>query len=329
MEKTIDTIAVQIARETHAADSIEISITLRQELLVVIGSKPPRTKVIRENFIATARGQKFYRRSIESGGSEQTIWAGYSDGNRCASVEYSRPPHEKEQKTITITKTFMDEQLTGYTTRPEPIRFHYVGLIPLYEAITTAERAGRSLTAGRASNVFIFRAVPGTKSTQDLVYHLDDQTSVPIKVEAFANESRRVADKPSWVWEALTLDEVQGFHVPLRSRYKSFIVRDTSASQEKMIEDYTINTVQFNENHPASKFWPVQDNGVFINDLIAKKFYYNTPDKKAPPSEPIATVGQLLVAEQPTDMTPYFSGAGVALATVALAAAVYWKVRRG
>jgi hypothetical protein len=216
---------------------------------------------------------------------------------------------------------------------PEPIRFHYVGLIPLYEAIPGAERTGRSRVADRDCNVFLFRAVPGARSSQDLVYHLDDQTSVPLKVAAFANEARRRADKPSWTWEALTLDEVQGFHVPLKSKYRSFIVSDESPSREKRITDYTIDSVRFNQSFPASTFWPTPEEGVFINDLIEKTSYYNTPDKEAPKSEAAKAKATAFVERPAASPVPAsgasYVGAGVVLATALLAAAIVWKVRRG
>jgi hypothetical protein len=227
----------------------------------------------------------------------------------------------------------MREESGGYVMRPEPIRFHYVGLTPLYEAIPGAERIGRSRVADRDCNVFLFRAVPGARSSQDLVYHLDDQTSVPLKVEAFANEARRRADKPSWAWEALTLDEVQGFHVPFKSKRRGYIVSDESPSREKSITDYAIDSVRFNQSFPTSTFWPTPEEGVVINDLIEKTLYDDTPGKEAPTSEApkakaTAVVERPAASPAPTSGASYV-GAGVGLATAVLAVAIFWKVRRG
>jgi hypothetical protein len=328
VEKSTDAIIAQIADEMLAPESIELTLTERSQYLVEIKGRKPDAGIARDRFIATARGQKLYEGRTLSPGPEQTVWQEYSDGTRCASVTHDRSPDGEHQKSITISNDFMREESGGYVMRPEPIRFHYVGLTPLYEAIPGAERTGRSRVAERDCNVFLFRAVPGARSSQDLVYHLDDQTSVPLKVEAFANEARRRADKPSWTWEALTLDEVQGFHVPFKSKRRGYIVSDESPSREKSITDYAIDSVRFNQSFPASTFWPTLEEGVFINDLIEKTSYYNTPDKEAPKSEATIVVDRPAASPAPTSGASYV-GAGVVLATAVLAAAIFWKVRRG
>ena len=257
------------------------------------------------------------------------MWLGYSDGTRCAYVEFKRAPLRDKQQSITITKTFMDEQISGYVMRPEPIRFHYVGLIPLHEAITKAKNIGSDRVAGRECDIFLFSDVPGNPSRQDLVYHLDASTSLPLKVEAFANRERRESANPSWVWEAGTLDLVQGFHVSLNSRYTSYFVKDGAASTKQLVNEYKIDSLTFNKAHAASTFWPSYDKGVSINDLIARTSYYNTPNKKAPVelASSVSATAQPIVADQPRDVTGWIAGGGVTIGGMLLIVGAFLWMR--
>jgi hypothetical protein len=329
--KSIDAVTLDLARETASWDSIDVIVATDQRLLVAIGKNPPRVSHGSEHFIETADGQKYYIKSDGEPEHPRSVLLGYSDGKRCASVVFKDPPHQDEHRSITLTSTFMDEQLTGYVMRPEPLRFWYVGVIPLREAVLKAERIGSSRVAGRSCDGFLFSAVPGGNTSQDLVYQLDDATSMPLKVEAFSNQSRYKAGKPSWSWEAITLDVVQGYHVSLNSRYTGFIVKDDVASTTQLTEDYKVESITFNEKHPASAFWPTLQNGVFVNDLIAKKYYYNTPDKKAPVDTVAKTASPVvdpIGAAQPSDSTPWISG-GVMLGVLLLVSAACMWIRRG
>src|SRR5579875_3836707 len=246
MSKSIDEIVADLLRETSSWESIRVRLTVTQTLHLQIGKTPPGSSERSEYFIETAKGQKVYRASMDKAAGETVLWLGYCDGARCASVEYEQAPRQDRQHAITITKTFMDEQMTGYTMRPEPLRFHYVGLVPLHEAVQKAARIGSGTIIGRQCTVMLFAGVPGSSGTQDLVYHLDASTSIPLKVEAFANQDRLKASRPSWVWEATSFDEVQGFHVALNSRYTGFIVDGQGNSVKQLTNEYKITSLEFN-----------------------------------------------------------------------------------
>jgi hypothetical protein len=331
MSKHIDLIAADLLRETASWDSIDVGVTVTQTVFLQIGKNPPQTSVSKERFIETFAGQRYYKRIVPRSHGEEVAWLGYRDGTRCAYVEFKKWPHQGEQHSITITKTFMDEQVTGYVMRPEPLRFNYVGLVPLHEAILKAPRSGSDRVAGRECDVFLLSGVPGRSGHQELVYHLDAATSIPLKVEAFANQDRFKSATPSWVWEATTVDDVQGFHIALNSRYTGFVASEEASSVKSLSEEYKIDEATFNSKHEASSFWPAYDKGTRINDLIAHKNYFNTLDKKAPPAE----AGQLsrtehpIVADEPGDLTPWISGAGFSLgATLLVAGTILWMRRR-
>ena len=330
MGKSIEAVVLDLVRETASWESIDAHIVVDQHLLVPVGKSQPGRSHGSEHFVETMDGQKYYIKSNEVPGHEHVVLLGYSDGKRCASVTTRNASGQRGQKSITLTKTFMDEQLTGYVMRPEPLRFWYVGLIPLREAVLKAERIGVGHVAGRACDIFLFSAVPGQNGSQDLVYHLDEATSMPLKAEAFANQARLKAGKPSWVWEAITLDEVQGYHVPLNSRYTGFVIREDAGSTAQLTERYTIEAIMFNEPHQASAFWPEFEKGVFVNDLIAKKYYYNTPDKKVPRDEGTRAVSAAvdpIAAAEPTDLTPWIAGAGVVLGASFLLTGIYMWIK--
>ena len=271
MSKPIESIIADLVRETASWDSIDAHFKITQTLFIQIGSTPPKTSVSEEHFIETFRGQKFYKQSEKRSGKEVVGWLGYSDGVRCANVELRRPPQQDKQLSVVITKTFMNEQLTGYVMRPNPLRWHYVGLIPLHDAIAKAAPIGTDRVAGRVCNVFLFSAVPGRQRTQCLVYHLDDATSVPLKVEAFADRDRLKEGVPSWVWEASSFDEVQGFHVALNSHYTGFVIKDKTSPIKQLTDDYKIDVLNYNQSYDAAVFWPAYDEGVSIVDLIERK----------------------------------------------------------
>jgi len=321
MSKPIELVIADLLRETGSWDSIDAHINITQTLFIAIGDNPPKTSVGEEHYIETFRGQKFYRTTENQSGTEVVGLLGYSDGVRCASVEFKRPPEQDQQHSITVTKTFMNEQLTGYVMRPDPLRWHFVGLIPLHEAIVKASQIGTDRVAGRGCDVFLFSAVPGQRGTQDLVYHLDRATSLPLKVEAFANQDRLKSAEPSWIWEAASLDEVQGFHVALSSRYTSFVLTEAASPTKQLTNEYKIDALKFNKSYDASTFWPLYDKGVSINDLIARKHYYNTPDKKAPPDVTAKTAtaaGVPIVATEPPDYTPWIAGGGLMVGAILL-----------
>jgi hypothetical protein len=331
MAKPIDQIVMELTRES-SWDSIAVQVRAEQTRFVAIGKNAPGAGFVSsERFMETADGERFYEKT-DSGRDARVIVLSYSDGKRCAAVERKRAPYQEEQNSITLTKTFANEQVTGYVMRPEPLRFAFVGLIPIREAVREAERIGDGIVAGRDTAIFLFSGVPSPNVTQDLVYHLDAATSVPLKVEAYANRLRFEAGKPSWVWEAIALDDVQGYHLCLKSRYTYFVVKDDSASIRQLSEDYTIESCKFNDTYPASTFWPAYDKGVFINDLIAQKSYYNTPDKKAPVDATVKTpsvVADRIVVTDSTDLTPWVSGAGLALGSSFLVVGAYlWLKRR-
>jgi len=220
----------------------------------------------------------------------------------------------------------MNESKFGFRDAPPPLRYYHVGLMPLHEALANAERIGQERVIGRICENFHFREVGLPGMQQSLVYSLDEQTSLPLKVAAFSSPVQ-VRDKmPSWVWEATTLDRVSGRHFALSSKYASFRVRKTAAgdwdSKPDLSSTIQVTEISFDTPIPHTAFWPDFQPGVRVLDSIAKR-KYEIPGAR-PSTRDAATVGTPIRVEP--DRGSWLPGAGVALSLAALAVAfVLWR----
>lgn len=280
-------------------------------------------------FVAQSGGRQRYE-SFEAGKQGPNYnFVECSDGHRYAAVSFRA--RDGKQRQITISKTSVAERMIGYVRQPEPFIYNYVGLIPLREAILKAEKVGEGEVIHRRCLKYYFREVPGRRSS-DILYSLDAETSIPLKVEHFDNMERFHANSPVSTWEALTFDEVQGYHLVLNSLYKSFRDSEKSEPALQLTNDYHVESIKFDEAIPTSTFWPDFEPGVFVNDLIASTSYFNTPDRKAPPrgqDKAIVRSGETPIAVVPTsDWTPWLSVGGVGLGLILLIVGISIRLKR-
>lgn len=192
-----------------------------------------------------------------------------------------------------------------------------------------AQRTGEDTCLDRPCVVFLFPHFKTDTEFQDLVYHLDRETGVPLKVEAFKDEATRLAGNSSWIWQAESLDEVQGFHVPLSSSYQSFN-KDKNAKDPIAISSKTkIESIYYNKSYSESQFWPVIQPGAVVHDIIAKSST-TIPDPKAstgPPAERPQAAGSI-VATPPQGWMDYVPPVGLGLGLVLLITGlVLWRRR--
>ena len=128
---------------------------------------------------------------------------------------------------------------------------------------------------GRTCDNFHFKEVGPVGKQQSLVYSLDQQTSIPLRVAAFSGPEQLKNHVPNWVWEAKTLDVVSGRHIVRSSTYSSFGVRKTEAghwvSDLKMCRMIEVNEVTFDKPIEHAAFWPIFQPGVQVMDSIAKR----------------------------------------------------------
>ncbi len=193
-------------------ESISLRVKIDQSAVRSMGSESgPGT--IEQTYIQTADGQRVFEEWIATHHK-----ASYCDGEKCADVEFSREEPDRPV-TISIDHDFSFDGTFGFRTAPEPFRFYHVGLKPLPEALPAAERLADTEVIGRSCHVFHFPDVGLPGQEQSLVYALDRETAVPLRVVAYANPGRIRDELPSWTWEAKTLDRVGDHHYPLSSLY--------------------------------------------------------------------------------------------------------------
>ena len=118
MGKPLGEVVADLTRETSWR-SIAVQVSLKQVRHAAIGEVPAGiTTGNREQYTAASSGQRKYGQFALADGREICLRLGYTDGQRCAAVEFRRPPLEGRQRSITITPGFLDEAETGYAAIP-------------------------------------------------------------------------------------------------------------------------------------------------------------------------------------------------------------------
>lgn len=322
MDRLTDSAIEHLTREMTSWSAIELQV--REDVSMQAASEiqvaSERTNF--DHYIETSRGLRFLEETSQVDGSEGGRISAYCDGSRCANVLYRAEGDHQQQAQVTISKQFLNEGRFGWTDRPKPLKYFYVGLSPLPEALPKAQRIGEDTCLDRTCDVFLFPAF----QSQDLVYSLDRATGVPLKVEAFKDEAMRQAGRPSWVWQADSLDDVQGFHVPLTSSYQGFNYNNPDDPVTRTSE-IKVETISYNKAYEKSQFWPTIQPGVTVHDTIAKESY-TVPDPTAaaePATAPLPTAGHI-VATPPQDWTTYVPPVGLGLGiAVLIAGLVLWR----
>jgi len=232
----------------------------------------------------------------------------------------------ERQQIVSIGHDFMSESRFGFRDAPPPFRYYHVGLVPLHEALTNAERTGRERVIDRTCDNFHFKEVGPPGMQQSLVYSLDEATSVPLKVAAFSGPAQVRDQMPNWVWEATTLDKVSNRNFARSSKYSSFKVTKSgtgdSVSEPALSQTILVTEISFDTSIPHADFWPTFQPRVHVLDSIAKRAY-GTPGG-ATSTQAAARVGAPIRVA--SDQGSWLPGVGVALSLATLAvAAVLWR----
>ena len=321
MGKPTEEVVADLTRETASWRTIAAKVTLKQVRHVAIGEAPAGTTLGNsERYAATSFGLRKYGQYAPFEGREVCVRLGYTDGKRSAAVQFRRPPEQDRQRSITITRDFLDEAETGTAAIPMALPY-YVGLVPIRTAIARAEPVGPGRVLDRPCTRYYFAGVAGGGSSQDLVYHLDDATSYPLAIESFANRERYAAGEPTTTWEARRFDEVQGRHVATDSDYTTFLVTAAGARAPMLTDSYHFAEIRFDDPIPVAAFWPNYEPGVRVVDRIAGTTTVPVP------TPPLAGSGgaTTTAASGPID---WAIGVGVALLGLALVLMVVGLVRR-
>ena len=318
-------------RQTHP-DAIRLRVVVDQSARKVLkaNSRPIRTEQMYEE---TSSGQRFFDEKNSIDGSIFLHKTAYCDGQKCAGVAYDAK-EQTRPKTFGISNTFMDDAHWGFPSKPDPVRLYSVGMTPLPQALATAERMGVADVMGRRCDVFRFKDVGPAGRGQTLVYSLDRVTALPLRVASYSKPALLDADKPSWTWEATKLKEVAGRHIAAESTYHGFVVKEAEPGKWTSALDVTksihVAEIAFDEELPASHFWPTFPPGVMVLDQIAGKTYQVPSEGRdaIAPVEATAQVGTPIRADASSGGGPLmWAGIGLSLAVLAVAG-VLWKRAR-
>lgn len=310
------------------------TVDMKVEVLQSVKRDPRKDALVEsridQRYVETSAGRRLFDNLGTGKGGWISHYAGYSDGTKCAYVEYDHKVPGK-QVAIGISHKFMGEMTHGFLEAPEPYRFSHVGLVPLRQALPKAGRAGSAEVIGRPCEVFHFKAVGSAAKTQLLAYYLDRATAVPLKVVACGGPDELRDDMPNWKWEATSLDNVGKHHFPLASTYTSFVrLKGADGKVEslpQMFQTIKVTSIKYDAPVAESTFWPVYQPGLEVDDNISHRTI------KVPGGDVQAKKGQHtgtpLEVPEPRGSTTGLVLAGVGLSLMVLSAAfLLWRRAR-
>jgi Protein of unknown function (DUF1559) len=291
------------------------------------GSAPPNTRVPDCGTLAInkAAGRRFCDDHKLNSGKIVGHDTHYSDGTRCADVRYQEKDLERQQY-VTIKRQYYNENMGDRMERPGPLCFLYVGREPLQKALPKAQYQGTDKDIGRECDVFLFSQVRWS-FPQDHVFYLDKETSIPLKVASYRDQSARDKDQPLWVWTAESLDKVHNHYVPLKSREISY----TETREPSYEWTFSVRSIDFNKDYADSVFWPTLEPGAGVLDTILSKGYEVPGGQKEPVVGSNISPGttELIEAAPPSDWTAFAPTAMLALGcAILIAAGLAWWRRR-
>jgi hypothetical protein len=286
----------------------------------------PTHDAVEDHYIETAIGQRKCESRYLLSDAVTSRYTHFSDGPKCADVFYSKDDLNRPESIVIKRQYFMEDR-SERPQRPQPLQLLYVGREPLYQALPKAVYIGEGQVINRDCDVFLFTQVRW-EVPQDHVYYLDKATSIPLKVESFQDQSARDQKKPLWVWTAESLDKIQGHFVPLKSR----TVAQSDDPGSSFTWTHRVQSIEFDNDFPATIFWPVLDPGVWMLDTISNKKYRVPGGQSETPSATAkaAEISQPVRAAPPSDWNMMISAVVFGLATVSLVSGsvLWWRQRR-
>lgn len=272
-----------------------------------------------EWYIETGLGQRMYERSwptAEPGETDRKVV--YSDGKRFAESSWA----DGRQRNIIYTKAFFNEARTAHSWRPTPLTFFYLQHEPLATFLAKAEHLGTQSRLGRDCELLLVRNVRWTFAPVDIVYCLDRETALPLRVQCFTAGDDRTTSRPEWEWEATSIDDVgDGRHWPINSRDVSY----SPEASDGVLQSRTlkIEAIHFNKEFPLAIFRPVEEPGTPVLDAVANRQYTvpGVPTGADAPAKSVASrATPPLRAEAPNDWMATVSTWGLVLGVALIAA---------
>jgi hypothetical protein len=183
------------------------------------------------------------------------------------------------QVSVLIKKSYKYEGKIPWNFRPFPLRYFYAGQIPLPQRLKDAEPLGEEKCLDRLCERFLFRQFKAGTQPFDMVFSLDRETGVPLKLTIYNDPKGLADDYPSSIWRALSFDEIEGRHIPLKSEELVYVSRTSSAgsaptsgTQPKVFLQTLskVESIHFDRDYPSTLFWPRIEPSAAVIDTISK-----------------------------------------------------------
>ena len=234
-----------------------------------VGSKQYSAYEASFHYIETATGRRYLEDVTDPEGDAVTKTSRYYTDASKSGMLLARAGAPTQQ--LTIKRAFGTED-KGQTNRPAPLNYLYVGLIPLPEALPQATYLGEKTTSGRICDVFVFAGEQATTTSDVRVYWLDRETSVPLRVEAYASEDARVKGHPLFVWAAKPVDGASVLGLPTSYRLTRYHAGQGNGSEVWFQVDGVVESITLDAIYPESTFWPEITPQTVINDRINNRY---------------------------------------------------------
>ncbi|MGE3822114.1 MAG: hypothetical protein AB7I30_22090 [Isosphaeraceae bacterium] len=332
----IDVQGVQAAlmKQMGAYDSIEVHVRLKAELLVAMAGAKPNWGMRSETYREAGPQRRWYSdvELGEDGTPPESVGFGCLKGDLSATVSPASPSRGLP-RSITLGRDFLGEKARGFSIKPKFLMFRDVGLTPLHEAILRATRAGTDTVCGRSCTVYHFPGVAGARSTQTLVYALDDETAVPLRVTAYRDAEAIERGRPNWEWVTLELGSVGDLSYAKESRHTSYTFEE-GRLVPRIVETHVVERVELDKSFKETDFWPVFRPGDYVDDLIARKDYHIGPNGKPLVRPPQATATavqdpvQAIESEGANDLFWSLTGLWTACALITCGIALKLRARK-
>ncbi len=290
----------------------------------------PYSTVMDERYVETATGKRRDELLLRPTTGGPRLYVSYCDGSRCAHTAQDGAPGSVPAQLL-VKRGFNTEEKIGSTDRPFFFKYYYVGKKPLYEALPAATYLGTTEVLGRECDRFVFPGVVWAYAPVEMVYDLDREWSIPLRVAMYSGPEARSADAATFIWEAESTDLVDGHRVVLNSTQVMYQPASTPSGGKPtkvMTQRLIVDEIAFDRDYPDADFWPTLVPGMVVADSIENR-HYRVADTGGEVELPES-------AEPPTPTNParpgghwtgWASWVGIGFGAAALMAAVAIRLR--
>src|ERR1017187_1081217 len=115
-----------------------------------------------------------------------------------------------------------------------------------------------------------------------MVLSVDQASAVPVKIVGFLNETDRKDNLPSWVWEASSIELMDGHYVAKTSEEYSYIINNNRTPTVRTFAKIIVNKIEYNKVHAESIFWPEIQKTANVFDVTSSSFLRASAGKPVP-----------------------------------------------